>query len=348
MAIIEYRHGKNGTAYRVKIRRSGAKPRNRTFKRKQDALNWAKSEEAKIIEKRDRPSREAEKHILAEAIERYKKSVLPQKAVNTQVGQNHQLDWWNERIGEYRLSNIDSALIIEKIDSLIEEGMKTSTVRRYMAVLSHLLSVAWREWRWIPDNPMRFVSKPREPESRTRFLSEEEYAALLTACRRSKCPFLYPVILIAISTGARKNEILQLKWSDIDLQKGSVTFVQTKNREKRAVPLIGPALDELREMAKVQRIDSPYVFPSKDGKSGYYIRRPWQMALQEAGIENFRFHDLRHTAASFLCMSGASLPEVGAILGHRTPSTTKKYSHFAESHLRSVVERMVQEKLVKG
>ena len=119
---------------------------------------------------------------------------------------------------------------------------------------------------------------------------------------------------------------------------------ETKNGERRRVPIVGPALEALRAHAKVRRLDSPLVFPGRTGKPAE-LRKAWVKALREAGIEDFRFHDLRHTTASYLAMSGASPGEIAEILGHKTLHMVKRYAHLSESHTRSVLERTMDKVL---
>jgi integrase len=135
-------------------------------------------------------------------------------------------------------------------------------------------------------------------------------------------------------------ELLSLTWRDIDLNHGIITLHDTKNGERRTLHLTGIALDLMRQHAKIRRIDSQWVFPAASGTKPASIREAWEYALRRANITDFRFHDLRHTAASYLAMNGASLMELADILGHKTLSMVKRYAHLSESHTRGVVERM--------
>jgi integrase len=134
--------------------------------------------------------------------------------------------------------------------------------------------------------------------------------------------------------------LLGLHWPDVDLKRATLTFQETKNGERRAVPLTGPALALMHQHAKVRRLDTVLVFPDATGKRPVGIREAWEYAVKQAGIVDFRFHDLRHTAASYLAMSGASLAEIAEVLGHKTLAMVKRYAHLSEAHTRGVVERM--------
>jgi hypothetical protein len=151
-----------------------------------------------------------------------------------------------------------------------------------------------------------------------RFLSDEERVHLLNACKASSSPYLYTIVLTALSTDARKGDLLNLRWPDIDLSQGRIIIHDTKNSERRNVPLAGPALDLMRQYARVRRIDTDLVFPSSRGDTPVEIKRAWYTALRQAEIEDFKFHDLCHSAASYLAMNGASLTEIAEILGHKT------------------------------
>lgn len=168
----------------------------------------------------------------------------------------------------------------------------------------------------------------------------------MTACRESRNRFLYPIVILAISTGMRKNEIRGLHWENVDLQRGLITLHETKNDERRSVPLVGHALDVLKDHAKIRRMDTTLVFPAPfrygEAPKPLDIQSAWDWAIKRASIEDFRFHDLRHSAASYLIMSGASIGEVAEILGHKTLQMVRRYSHISQPHAAKVVERMNQ------
>ena len=128
---------------------------------------------------------------------------------------------------------------------------------------------------------------------------------------------------------------MNLKWSDVDLARGSILLQTTKNGERRFVPLVGMALDLLRSKYANQAVDS-LVFPAPHSPcKPIDIRSAWETALSKANIFNFRFHDLRHTAASYLAMNQASLLEIGTLLGHKTVQMTKRYAHLSNAHIYS-------------
>ena len=143
-----------------------------------------------------------------------------------------------------------------------------------------------------------------------------------------------------MATGARRGELLGLRWPDMDLKRGTLTFHATKNGARRAVPLTGQALVLMRQHAKLRPLATALVFPDPTGSRPLSIRNAFEKAIERAAIADFRFHDLRHTAASYLAMNGASLMEIAGVLGHKTLNMVKRYAHLPEAHTRGVVERM--------
>lgn len=346
MASIEKRVANDGTiTFRVKVRLKGAPVQTATFSRLTDAKIWSEQTAAAIREGRHFKTTEAKKHTVADLINRYLDSVLPDRPKSASA-RKQQLLWWQSKVGHYLLADLTPALISEckeKIAKGVTQSKKprtAATVNRYLAALSHALTVAVNEWGWLETNPMRKVSKLKEPRGRTRYLSEDERKKLLTACQESRSKALYTIVVLALSTGMRRGEIVGLKWDDIDLNAGRITITQTKNGEIRVVPLVGLAKEVLQEYSKVRRIDSPLVFPGEDPNQPLKISPAFNRAVKNAGIPNFRFHDLRHSAASYLAMGGATLPEIAAVLGHKTFAMVKRYAHLSESHTASVVEKM--------
>lgn len=356
MASIEKRTTDEGkTTYRVKVRLKGHPTETASFARLTDAKKWAQHTEAAIREGRHFKTSEAKKHTLEEAIDRYFKEVLAHKESST-TNQEHYLQWWKQQLGAYRLFDITSSLIVEKRNSLVgsvnKYGRKigATTANRYTQALGHVFTIAMNEWEWVETNHVSKVSKFKESRGRVRFLTDDERARLLDTCKESDNPYLHTVVVLALSTGARKMEILGLKWQDINLDRKTIILHETKNGERRVLPLQGYALSLVQEQARVRVLGCDYVFPSrkvkKDFKTGKLLYRPidirtaWENALLKAQIEDFRFHDLRHSAASYLAMNGASLAEIAEVLGHKTLQMVKRYAHLSEAHTSSVVASM--------
>jgi integrase len=280
MATIVRRPGKHGQqVYRAQVRRRGAPPLSATFAKLSDARKWVQVAEAAILEGRHFKTAEAKRHTVADLIERYCSDVLPRKAQETVYGQALQLRWWKPKLGHYALADVTPAILAECRDQLARNH-KNSTVHLYLAALSHAFTTAVREWGWLDDSPMRKARKPKQPRGRVRFLSDEERKRLLTACQASRNPHLYTVVMLALSCGARKGELVSLRWPDVDLQRGTLTFHQTKNGERRTVPLTSQALTLMQQHARVWRLDTSLVFPNAEGKQFYRFREAFENAVE--------------------------------------------------------------------
>lgn len=364
MASIEKRTSKEGeNSYRVKVRLKGYPVQSASFERLTDAKKWAQNTESAIREGRHFKTTEAKRHTLAELLDRYAKEIMPQNPKEAQYRLPH-LAWWKGQLGSHTLADVTPAMISE-CKERIASGMQTdgsmfvtvkgerkpverrapATVVRYLAALSHAFTTAVKEWGWIDDTPMRKVTKPSLPRGRVRFLSDDERVRLLKACKESRNPYLYIVVVLALSTGMRQGEIMGLTWDVVDLNRGRAILHETKNGERRAVAITGHALDLLKELGKVRRIDSKFLFPAKENapqkpQKPIDLRTPWETAVRHAELDDFHFHDLRHSAASYLAMNGASLAEIAEVLGHKTLQMVKRYAHLSEGHTADVVERM--------
>jgi integrase len=339
MPNIQERKSANGkTSYRVQVRLKGYPTQTASFARLTDARKWATQTEAAIQEGRHFKHAEAKRHSMGQAIDRYVAEIMPRKPKTAKIQTPHAL-WWKERIGDYTLADVTPALIIEHRAALEKETSATNA-NRYMAVLSHLFTIATREWGWCEDSPFRKIQRLKEPRGRVRFLDDGERARLLEACKENPNPNLYPAVVLALSTGCRKGEILSLRWPDVDLERGIIMLQDTKNGERRGVPLAGRALEVMKECSRFRRVDCNYVFPCTSLPKPADVDRDFARAREKAGIKNCRFHDLRHSAASYLAMNGATLAEIAEVLGHKTLAMVKRYAHLSQPHTSGVVARM--------
>lgn len=326
--------------YKARVRITGYPVVNKTFPRKTDAHAWAAQVEKQIEDGTYFDHQERKRNTVSVLVDRYLDTVLPDKKPSTQRDQVRQLAWWKREIGDTTLDRLRPALIAEKRDKLAKDR-SGSTVNRYLAALSHVCTVASSEWHLLEDNPVRKVRKRPEPRGRVRFLDDKERAALLEHTDASPNPYLHAIVTLALSTGMRHGEVMNLTWNDVDLSRRVIVLGDTKNGERRAVPLIGEALSRLRELRRTPRIDTDLLFPGyKDPSKPMDIRAAWEKALEDAGVEDFVFHDLRHTAASYLAMQGATTSEIAAVLGHKTLAMVQRYAHLSEQHTVGVLERM--------
>lgn len=356
MAYIEERKTKSGrTKYKAQVRLKGYPIQTATFERLTDARRWAKQIESAMLEGRHFKTSESKKRTFKELIERYEREVLPNKP---KARQESQYKWWKEHLGHYVLADITPALIGEYRDKLLRgltaKGTPRTpgTVLRYMAALSHAYKIARDEWEWIDQSPIDKVRKPRASRGRVRFLSDDERVALLEECKKSSNKDLYFIVILALSTGMRKSEILNLQWdTSVDLERNRIIVQDSKNGDRRSIPLAGLALELMRKRRLESPFDTGLVFPSQKEQKPQKpidIRSVWETAIRNAKIADFKFHDLRHSAASYLAMSGASLVEIAEVLGHRTLSMVRRYSHLSEEHTSNVVSRMNDKLFVVG
>jgi integrase len=216
-------------------------------------------------------------------------------------------DLFVDLLGHFKLSRLNQSMIAEVRDRMLNESIRsnklrsTSTVSRYLASFSHVLSMATREWQWMHENPALKVRKPKSPPGRIRYLSREELSRLAEECKKSRNGDLYLIFLIALTTGARKSEILWLKGCDIDLENRIFLLSDTKNSDCRTLPISEQVFGLIQNRPTTR---DGFLFPSPDNpRQPVCIRSAWEKAVQRAALQDFRFHDVRHTTASYLCPS---------------------------------------------
>ncbi|MHB1670010.1 tyrosine-type recombinase/integrase [Thiomonas sp.] len=355
MAAIEKRTGSDGaTSYRVKVRLRGQPVQSATFASLSKAKQWATQTESAIREGRHFKTSEAKRHTLAEAIERYEREKL--QGMRAKDARKQHLDYWKAELGTLSLADVTPAVIKERMTRLADEpsertgrNRSASTLNHYRQALASVMTEAVKDWEWLEASPMVKVGKKAEPRGRVRYLSDDERTRLLEACKESANDDLYLAVLLALTTGGRQAETMAASWSQIDLSRATLQLEETKNGSRRALHLVGPVLDMLRERARVRRIDTDLLFPSRvNPKQPVDLRQPWEKALQAAGIEAFHWHDLRHTFASMAAMNGASLPELAALLGHKTLAMVQRYAHLSPGHTAALAERVASKMMGGG
>lgn len=343
MGRIRERKLKNGGfRYQAEVRLKGHPCLTAMFDRKTDAKNWIQKVEADIRCGRHQLYSEGKRHTLKEAIERYFK----EQTVSV-VKRGHLL-WWQKELGHLYLQDIRPAIIVEKKQKLLMEPNHKgiirgkSTCNRFLATLSHLLNTCQKQWEWSPDNPVKKISREKEPRERTRFLSSSERQQFLEACKQSKNPYLFTFVVLLLSSGCRYNEIRFLKWTDTDLVQGKIIITKSKNSDMRSIPIRGLALKLLRELAS-QSLSMGFIFPSQDKNKPLELRRALRTAIRRSGVKNFRGHDCRHSYATEMLAQGLSLGEISHLLGHRSVSMTRRYAHLIESRSIDAVSKMLEQ-----
>ncbi len=233
------------------------------------------------------------------------------------------------------LGSITGNDVRQYINQRLAQKSKPASINRELACLKHMYTCAleWEEAKTIQRPKIRLLP---EPSGRTRYLTENEAATLLAHSPE----FLRPIIFTALNTGMRKSEITSLKWSQVHIDDAPAPFLellQTKNNKNRFVPLNEDMIDLL---ATLNKGDDDFVFHGKQGMPIKYFKEPWQKALQDAGIRDFKFHDLRHTFASHFLMKGGDLLSLKEILGHSSLKMVERYAHLASAHKQRQVNRL--------
>lgn len=357
MATIRERKKRDGTiVFNVQVRLAGGDQITKTWPTKRLAERWAKVEEAKIIEGKISPNAEGRRRTIAQACEKYLEEEVPKKRGG---GGMHKaaLNYWKGAIGGTKLSDITAALIDKQRAILqvtpfrranpdskrtsLKKGEKpraykrsVATCNRHVAVLSHLFTVARRQWHWIDRNPLEQLTKLSERGARLRHLSVDERKRLLA--ETAKDPKLHAFVVIALSTACRAGELLKLDWKDVDLDSGRLLFRWTKNATPRAAWVQGEALKLLEALPTREG----RVFPNgSDADGPWEYRKSFKAALAAANVENFRFHDVRHTAATTLARLGASEQQLKAIGGWKS-NVVAKYVHLDAGDTRDLTSKL--------
>jgi len=328
------------TRYRAEIFIQGNPRVSRTFHDRKIAEKWIRDTEDLMRSGQFAQVSESRKHTVASIVDRYLTEVVPSLRSHETV--EAQLIWWKKRLGQLNLSALSPAIVLEARDELMRGDRGPATVNRYLANFSSLCSHAMRHWQLLTENPVSKVPKLKEPPGRVRFLNDVERQKLLKATAYDS-KSLHLAVVLALSTGARRMNVWSLTWEDFDLTKGkeTVTFAKTKNDSTVILPLAGKVVQLLLDFRKVRRLDTNLLFPSRVNPSQPIdFKAPFAKALKKAEIENFRWHDLRHSAASYLAQQGVDLRRIAAILGHKTLSMSLRYSHLNVEHLREDLEKM--------
>ena len=235
----------------------------------------------------------------------------------------------------FQNKHLHEITVLEIENYKVERSRKVApaTVNRELACLKHIYSKAI-EWGKADTSPASRVKKFREENQRVRYLDEEEIERLYEACS----VHLKPIVAVALNTGMRKTEILTLKWADVNLRTRVITILNSKNGEKREIPINEDLLRVFFGVRKNPK--SPYVFSKGDGTPYGSVKVAFGTALRRAKISNFRFHDMRHTFASRLVMRRVDLKTVQELLGHKDITMTLRYSHLSPDHKRAAVEKL--------
>ncbi|WP_226838812.1 site-specific integrase [Acidithiobacillus caldus] len=282
--------------------------------------------------------------LLKDAIERYIEQEVPR--LRSQVNAVNNLRAIARQLGDYSLAAITPAILAGYRDERLASGAKTQTVRHDLGWIQRVYKTAVQEWGVaLPAGiPTAFLRKPPPAKARDRRLQGDEETRLLTECANAKNPWLLPVVRFAIETAMRAGEMLETKgtadpetgerpirtvgllWAHVDLEKRTATLPITKNGTARVVPLSSVAVEILRGLPR-----------SMDGRvfgtTYEAIHLSFTRVCKRAGIEDLRFHDLRHEATTRFFEKGLNPMEVAAITGHKTLQMLKRYTHLRAEEL---------------
>ena len=238
-----------------------------------------------------------------------------------------------KRFGNLPLRRFSTALVEQLQTDNINRGLKHASNNKVLNVLKAIFTKAV-DWEMVESETLKRVRKVKQlPENkRLRFISKTECQELISVCD----PHLRPIVVTALNTGMRKGEIFNLKWDNVDLKHGFILLEITKNGERREIPINDTLRSTLQGITR--RLDVPYVFfDPATGKSYQDLKRSFKSALRRAKIQDFHFHDLRHTFASLLVMAGVDLTTASRLLGHKDIKMTLRYAHLAPSHITRAV-----------
>lgn len=266
---------------------------------------------------------------LGDALARYEEEVTPGKRGGRQEASRiKQLR--QDPIARLRLDRVRTPDVIAYRNRKLAEGLSPTTVRLYLAVISHLFNVAIRDWGYAHlTNPVvRGIMPSAAGNERDRRLQPGEEEYLLNGCEEYG-GFIRDAVIFALETAMRRGEIANLRWEHVNIQKRVVHLPETKNGSARDVPLSSRAIEVLRRRSKVRSIRDSRVF----GVAPNGISQAFSRVCKAVGIEDLRFHDLRHEATSRLFEKGLNPMQVAAITGHKTLQMLKRYTHLRAEDL---------------
>ncbi|MCC4260832.1 site-specific integrase [Pseudomonas aestusnigri] len=319
MAYIE----KRGDSWRAQVRRKGYPTISATFDTKAEAQRWATEIEGDMSRARFVDIREAEQTSIADALRRYRREVTDYKKGAKQ--ESTRIDRWLEHpLAAKSLATLRSSDLAAWRDDELQAGKSGSTVRLNLAIISHLYTIAVKEWgiQGIT-NPCASLRMPKPGKARDRRPTVQELAAVKEAALKYHREL--PIIIdLAVETAMRRSELLTLRRDQI---RGKVAHLEdTKNGDRRLVPLSVLARDLLASLPP--RIDGKVFSIAPNSVSSYFPR-----ACADAGVSGLTLHDLRHEATSRLFERGLNMMEVAAITGHKTLTQLKRYTHLSPHDL---------------
>lgn len=320
---------KRGCRWQVQIRRKDAPHISRSFASKRDAAAWARQMEVDADRKHLRADpRELEKIRLSDLVKRYRDTVTP-----TKKGFEREVYVLNAFLRHPICSIPLSRIQPSDFAAYRDERLKTiapDSLNRQLTPLQHLFEVAVTEWG-IPlqSNPLKLIRRPRNAQGRDRRLASGEYEKLVREAAKSRNRYFRPIIIIAVETGMRRSEILNLRLKDIDIERKQLRIRTSKNGQARSVPLSPRGFEAVASILSPDNDAEAFLFPITPNS----LRQGWEHIRLRAGCPDLHFHDLRHEAISRLFEAGLGIAEVATIAGHNDFRMLARYTHVKAVHL---------------
>lgn len=314
---------KRPNGYQVQIRKRGFPTLSKQFKTHREARLWGSHFESQMDIGCFKDKTQAENTALGDLLQRYVTEVTPlKKSWRQEKARIHQM-LRDDPVCLYKMTALTPKVIAAWRDNRLLH-VSGSTTNRDLALLSHVINTARREWDIHIENPLTLVRRPKCGKGRERRLTGDEQERLFQEISsKSKNPYLLPVVQMAIETGMRRGELLGLEWSRVDLDRRVIRLIDTKNGDGRSVPLTLRAVEILSGLPKRQGYEL-MVFPI----SANALKLGFQRALERSRIDDLRIHDLRHEAVSRFFEKGLNVMEVASISGHKTLQMLKRYTHM--------------------
>ena len=319
MASIRARSNK----WQARIIRKGHPTIAKTFLTRQDAEKWARSLEIEIDRGTYINKSYAEKTQFKEILQKYLNDVAPQmRSADSQAIRVRKL--MKHPIAEVNMAQLSPKHIADYRDERLKVN-KPNTVIRELAILSSIINHARREWALNITNPVTMIKKPSSTQGRDRILNDEEFGRLFIELEKIS-PWYKPLVEFALETAMRRGELMSLLLANVNFEKSVAFLPITKNGDSRYVPLSSKAI---RIIKSLPRDIEGRVFPLNKGTVSILFLR----AVRRAKVEDFHFHDLRHTAITRLASIFSNPMEIAAISGHKSLSMLKRYTHLKAEDL---------------
>jgi integrase len=332
MATITRRQNADGKAsYLAQVRVKPFKPAAKAFSKRAEAVAWAKALEDDLRKQRKRgeTSEDVTQLTIAKLIEAYLEDP-DTTARRYHASLSLLLAWWSNEYGTSKVLDMN-VMKLRKAREKLNKGRSPATVNRYLSAMRSC-------WNWaraaglVPQDrnwPTRLML--REDNERQRYLDDDELQRLLEAAE-AHSPTMHAAIVLSLACGLRQGELLNLKWSDVDLDGQRVRILRTKTDQPRTVYLPAAAVVALRKLKRGSVVSTKAIFLAESGEplNKGTIRVRWLEIRDAAELRNFKWHDLRHSCASFLAQQGATLLEIASVLGHRSTAVTRRYAHLVQ------------------